>query len=776
MKMRKIVIAPNEAQASLYSAYRKDNPFVDVKFFSKNALLRKHYYQYDETAIIYLMRKLGSDYNYAVDLLEEIRKIKLSSSEDKEVAELIKYRDELIEENLLFSDEYLPHLLKTSEIDIYFYSSKDKELLQVLEGTKYNFVSLPEKKDYSYRLFNNNNEELTFVFNKISDLISKGVKPSNISLFGLSEDDELTFFRLTKNFHLNFNNAYPKYLLDKKYILKFLLNIEELGFEKAYELALLEEDETIDEFKAVVEKYHLPELSKKQQISLYRGLFSKRRISSIKYVEGIDVVSKPIVKENGYLFIINFIQGKFPPLAKDNQYLSDLVKARNNLIISEDKNSANLDEYSNYLRQNANIFISCSKHSYSQKYFASSFVKSLNFEKIKEDLLPDYYSLDEAKISYTNFQDLRSKYLNADQRYFLFKNAGIKLDYCTYNYQYSGTSNYDSSYEVKLSYSSVNNFALCQFQYYLNYVLKLNEYEDNFYANMGKVAHYIYEHMDEKKTFDELYEEALATIDSFEKYDWVYFPKLKHEFERAYNEIKQFEDNLSNKTIEREVALKDTGSKGIRLDNNVTLIGKIDKLITFGDAKQYVSIVDYKTSFYKFDEKLIDYGLSLQLPTYALIASKYKPLSNKTLAGLFIQPVLAIKNLETLLDEHKASKPILTGPFLNDIDVIRELDPTLKVSNSALHISSCRIVLDAEKKPRFQKGKARSLDDFAHYVEAANKYYQFAASEIRKDNFVINPKIVGGKNVSCDYCPYRDICFRDSKAMTLIATGEEDGD
>ena len=773
--MRKIVIAPNEAQANLYNAYRKDNPFVDVKFFSKNALLRKYYYQYDENAVIYLIKKLGCEYNFASDLLEEIKKIKLSRSEDKEVQELIAYRDELIKENLLFIDEYLPHLLKTSEIDVYFYSQKDKELLNVLEGTKYNFVSLPKKKDFIYREFNNNNDELTFAFNKISELISKGVKPSDISLFGLSEDDELSFFRLKKNFHLIFNNAYPKTLIDKKYILKFLLNIEEVGFEKAYELALNEEDETLDEFKVVVEKYHLSELSVKQQVSLYRGLFDKKRIIAPKFVDAIEVVSKPIAKENGYLFIVNFIQGKFPPLSKDNQYLSDLVKAKNNLITSEDKNSANLEEYSNYLRQNANIFISSSKHSYSQKYQPSQFVKSLGIEPIKEETLPDYYSLDEAKIAYTNFSDLRRNYLNPDQRYFLFKNAGIDLDYRSYDYQYSGTSNYASEYEVKLSYSGVDEFANCQFKYYLSRVLKLSEFNDNVYSNMGKVAHYIFEHIDESKTFDQLFDEGVSKIDTFGTYDWVYFPKLKREFLRAYNEIKQFEDNLANKKIVREVKLKDQNSNGVKLDKNITLDGRIDKLITFGDNLQYFAIVDYKTSFYSFNEKMIDYGFDLQLPTYALIAKNYAPLASKTLAGLFIQPVLAIKNLETLVDHPKKAKPILTGPFLDDINVISELDPTLKVANESNHITNCKIVIDKDsKQPRFSKGKAKSAAEFNHYVEVADKYYHFAAEEIRKDNFVINPKI-RGNSTSCERCPYRDICFRDSKALQLIG-GDEDGD
>jgi len=127
------------------------------------------------------------------------------------------------------------------------------------------------------------------------------------------------------------------------------------------------------------------------------------------------------------------------------------------------------------------------------------------------------------------------------------------------------------------------------------------------------------------------------------------------------------------------------------------------------------------------------------------------------------------------VDHPKKAKPILTGPFLDDINVISELDPTLKVANESNHITNCKIVIDKDsKQPRFSKGKVKSAAEFNHYVEVADRYYHFAADEIRRDNFVINPKI-RGNSTSCERCPYRDICFRDSKALQLIG-GDEDGD
>ena len=43
--------------------------------------------------------------------------------------------------------------------------------------------------------------------------------------------------------------------------------------------------------------------------------------------------------------------------------------------------------------------------------------------------------------------------------------------------------------------------------------------------------------------------------------------------------------------------------------------------------------------------------------------------------------------------------------------------------------------------------------------------------------WTINPMIVNGSNKSCEYCPYRDICYRDEKAYRIMSngTGEENG-
>ena len=40
-------------------------------------------------------------------------------------------------------------------------------------------------------------------------------------------------------------------------------------------------------------------------------------------------------------------------------------------------------------------------------------------------------------------------------------------------------------------------------------------------------------------------------------------------------------------------------------------------------------------------------------------------------------------------------------------------------------------------------------------------------------NFKINPKVLGGKNIACTYCKFKDICFKTKHDEEIIG-GEED--
>ena len=94
--MKRIVIAPYLAHQNLYEKYRKDDPFCDVKFFSKSSLLKEAYYQYSDEAIIYLIKKYNLDYSLANNYLSYIKKLGDITSNNGKIKHLIDIKNDLL--------------------------------------------------------------------------------------------------------------------------------------------------------------------------------------------------------------------------------------------------------------------------------------------------------------------------------------------------------------------------------------------------------------------------------------------------------------------------------------------------------------------------------------------------------------------------------------------------------------------------------------------------------------------------------------------------------
>ena len=301
-------------------------------------------------------------------------------------------------------------------------------------------------------------------------------------------------------------------------------------------------------------------------------------------------------------------------------------------------------------------------------------------------------------------------------------------------------------------------------------VLDLGEDETNLNLNIGIIAHAIFERIDEDKTFDELYEEEVNKIDSFDKYDWVYLRRIKEEIRKSFEYIKLFEKQITNPTILRETS-GSSKNKELSLDNNTKLVGKIDKLVMFGDNE--FAIIDYKLGREEYSENLVQYGLSLQLPIYALIAKEGDRLYDKNLAGLFIQRFVQSETIVSKVDEEADSKPLLAGVYLNDPAIMSKLDSSLSESASR-YIYSCKL----KKDGTISSKRAKEPEYFASLSEEARKFVLLTSKGILSNDFEIDPKIVSGDNKSCKKCPYRDICYRDEKAYKIYSngTGEENGE
>ena len=65
---------------------------------------------------------------------------------------------------------------------------------------------------------------------------------------------------------------------------------------------------------------------------------------------------------------------------------------------------------------------------------------------------------------------------------------------------------------------------------------------------------------------------------------------------------------------------------------------------------------------------------------------------------------------------------------------------------------------------------------FESYREIARTNIIEAVKEIRQHNFSINPKRFSNTEHSCQYCPFRDVCFRKDEAYVDIKLAQEDAE
>ena len=762
--MKHIVIAPYLAHQSLIKKFRNDDVFSSTKFFTKESFLANVYYQYADDALLYLIDKYSLDYDVASQCLKIVSKLGDIESSNPKIVLLTKYKNELLANNLIYKNDYFDQELKDCEIEIYFYPDDDKELLNALINRRYKFINESGEVTSVVHHFHTNNEELSYIFNEIAHLISNGVPGNKIAIYGLSDTDELIFDRLKRNYRFHINNAYPKTLLDKIYVNRFLTRLLDLDIDSALEeiSEVSKQDETFEEFLKNVNRFRVDKLAPKNQVEIYKEKFKNCKLKRLKYEDGIEVVNTPICPSDGYLFIVNMVQGKFPSIVRDNSYLSDKEKLEAKIVTSNDENSANYGLFYNYLKQKGHIYLSYSDSSFASKYYPSPFISNLNIKPDNENIQTDFYSFDEVQLSYANLLDFELNYLDRKDLLIKFrKTNGLAIPYRTYNPCIKAIHHYAFNQVIELSYSSVKSYYECAYKYYLSKVIKVDELEETFSIALGNLIHDVLEHAGDDDNFENIYLRAYErNADSFDKYDWVLLNRLKRDIERVFNYVREFERQVIDGDFQREFPFK------IDLDEQVVLKGRIDKIVYSGQNEN-VAIIDYKSGGEVFNASLLPFGLSMQLPTYALFMSKLKEKS--LISGLFIQTVLLDNkdSFDSRVNPSDLSKTYkLDGVMCDDIDAIKELD----TSPEFRYIDHLTYKKDGSLKTNRMFGK----DFFHHIASTANDLVIDAGHRILNNEFPINPKKINKQDKSCTYCPFKDVCYKDESMYInyTLATGD----
>ena len=453
-----------------------------------------------------------------------------------------------------------------------------------------------------------------------------------------------------------------------------------------------------------------------------------------------------------YVFIMNFNQGSIPKIYKDEEYIDDDTLKKLNLDTSIDKNISEKNKTIKQIKNIKNCVITYKLKTPFSTYYPSSIIEDLNKEIIKEHTKEDIsYSEMYDKINLTKKLDNLIKFNIKDEELeTLYSN--YKIPYNTYNNKFTGINKNDlleyTKNKILLSYSSMDNYYHCAFKYYINNILRLKPYEETFYTIIGSLFHHVLEN-------------ALKNNDDYKKYWDEYISNLT-----LTNKEKFFIDNLEEtckftvETIKKQldyISLDKTKYEEkiyINKNTKITFMGIIDKLMYKEEDKEtIVALIDYKTGNANIDLNKTIYGLGMQLPIY-LYLSQNMGLKNVKIAGFYLQNIINKENDENSLK--------LNGYSTSNKDILEKFDNSYENSNM---IKSMRTKTDGEF---YSYSKTLNEIEMNNLIKLVDQKIEEAANNILEAKFDINPKKIEGINIGCEFCTFKDICFKKEQDSVYL--------
>ena len=753
----KIVILNDYAKKSFI---KKINKLINVKVITLSELKRKYFFDYDNKAVYFVSNK----YN----CIPEIAKIYIENTyfisdiNTKKINFLKEIKKELDTNNLLTYNELFKEFLKGKDIVLYnlkyvdkFYKNIFKELEKYSNITNYNDSNNESIKEL-YKA-NNSEEEIAFVCSSITKLIKSGVNINNIKLANVKSEYEFIIRKTFKLFNIPINLPSYETIKSTSLVIKFkeLYNNDiNITIDKLKEHINTKEENDI--FKSIINIVNSYlwcndfELVKDMVFNDIDNIKTPRE--KLKNAVEIIEFKKELVNDDDYIFLIGYNEGSIPVNYKDEDYLSDYEKEKLGISTSFELNDNAMNEIKDSIKNIKHLIVTYPNHNLSSEiYISSSYEKELFNEK---ELNISYNeSNNYNKLRLVSEKDENSKFGTITKDLIKLSSHYKDMKYSSFDNKYKQIDKYKIKEYFKngltLSYTSMNDYYMCSFRYYLDYILKVNKYEDTFEATVGTIFHKILSmcfesDIDVIRTYESEIEKSNYEFSESEKF---FLSILKDELILVIETIKnQLSYTQLNKSMyEKEII--------IDVDKNlhIKFKGFIDKILyNEFNGQTIVAIVDYKTGNPNLNINNSIYGLEMQLPIYIyLIKNEIKDVK---IGGFYLQKILNnITDKEKKLDSLK-----LQGYTNSDLDIIDKVDSSF---NDSKIIKSLR----TSSKGFYAYSKIINDEEIDILNKIVESKIKEASINILDSRFDINPKEMNNEVIGCKFCKYKDICFMKPK-------------
>jgi len=752
-----ILLIPNKIKKEIIKEARKKYYNYNIKFMSLEDFIKKITFNYNNKTIYLLMKKFSINYDTAIVYLTNIYYISDNLKNNK-MAKLIEIKKYLDENNLLIYNNIFKNYIKDKEIYIYGYDYIDKYSLQILNKLNYKIINKTYNKYPIKEIYYSDSieEEVIFVANKIAKLIKKNIDINNIKIIASNEYTE-TIKRIFKLYNIETNIAtgsiYSTY--ECKKILNNLENLEEI-------INKIEDINIKNKIINILNNYSFID-NKKEVKDLIIREFKNTYIEKDSIGIQLTTLEDPIT-DNDYVFFMGFNKENIPKIYKDNEYFSDKEKSILNIDTSIELNIKEREATKNKLQNIKNLTITYKLYDSSNNYTKNDLFDEIENIKI---INKDYtHSNILNKILLTKKLDNLTKY-NIKEENLDLLSSNYKIPYMEYDNNYKKIDKkllykyLDNN--LVLSYTSFDNYNRCKFKYYLNNILKINIIKDDFAIIIGNICHYVLSNIDEEDFDPYIYfDNYVNNQREFTKKEQFFISIIREELPFIVETIKKqlTYSTLDKKMYEEKVYVN--FDKKIK----VTFMGIIDKILyKEEDGHTILAVIDYKTGSTDIKLDYKEYGIGMQLPIYLYLSSNMK-LKNIKVAGFYLQKILS-KNLDNTKDYQTAKENTLKleGYSTNNENILSKFDTTY--SDSKLIKS-----MKTSNNGFYSYSKVLSEDEISNLIKDTESQINKSIDQILDANFEIDPKIINGENVSCNFCEYKDICYRREKNLNYISDSE----
>lgn len=770
-----ILIIPASLRNKVLKYFNDEEIFNNVKIITFNDLKKGLMFDYTNETINYVMSNYNTSYQVSKEYINSLYYLDDSIKNEKFVF-LTKLKNDLDDNSLLIYDNLYENFLESKNklyvFGFNFVESFNRHLLDI--ASKYIDIDFLEQSDEDFEHtvygFRSMDEEVQFVAENIAKLLSKGIDPNNVFIANYNNEYRFSFKYIFKNYGIPiylpsedslYSTSIAKYFLDN---LSNNLDILFNKLRKEYDCENNKQNDMIVNklFNLVNKYYWCDDLSKVENLLINEMKQIKINPSHMEHEVTISNIINNCFNDQEYVFLIGFNDSSIPKLKRDEDYISDDIKPefldKTNIYNKRIKEST-----IKAIKNIKNLTITYKLSSKFNNYLPSYLINSMNLNVVLNTDDISYYSDKMNILNLAKKYDSLIKYNVVEKNIELLSNT-YDINYRKYNNQFNITNNkkllklLDNN--LTLSYSNINTYYKCPFKFYMSDILHIKEYQSLFEAFVGSLFHHCLE----------------LCLSNDSNIDQVYDSYIEENYKNPTNKEKYFLSILKDeiKAIIPLIREQHTHSKANKESNETMIIhdcdglikyrlkGIVDKIFFYEDE---AIIIDYKTNNSTIDLNKMEFGMDIQLPIYLYLLNIKKP--NIKIVGLYLQHILTNnKKMDAKLSEEELRKKNLRLCGLTLDDSIKDFDDTYE---SSTIIESLKV-----KDGKITGKNVLSEEDSRKLTNLIEDLINNCLNNVVNGNFIVNPLILDKKS-SCDYCEYKDVCYR-TRANYNYQTTKKSGD